>query len=424
VNASSSSASTKTIKRVVSQSSLQSPESSSPVPNSATLAMLRGRNASVSVRRPSIIDNAPLPDRNVLAQRVRSSSVLGSRPYSNVSDAFAPSTSSADTVDASSALPQTTRVASGSSTDVNVPLAAPKPVVAAGSWVPQLSKRLAEPAIPPTGAAQKVSNAVTIPGLAARPRARSMSGIKPTKVTAPPIPSLPSQTLRGSPSLQVPKAPLVSRTPSPVSSILVRNNTASPQPSMHVRFRSIDKRPLPAAVVPLVKNNEPVSQPSQEPNSESRRGGQRPTETPLIKNDEPVGRSLQEHSAEESRGRRTLARAEPPTVVMNEENRPSHAYERSTESSRGRQRTSMEVVSPRGRSASATRATKQPSTRKRAVSVAASPRKTPFLPPPPLPLSPDDILSADSLASAGSRGRISPFPSRPVSRNSARSGAF
>ncbi|KAJ3797906.1 hypothetical protein GGU11DRAFT_744809 [Lentinula aff. detonsa] len=78
--------------------------------------------------------------------------------------------------------------------------------------------------------------------------------------------------------------------------------------------------------------------------------------------------------------------------------------------SRGRQ-----PPTTRGRSASVLSPSKETGSSQRSASAVAFSRNYPL---PPLPVIPVEDYSSDSPASAGSRGRISPFPSRPVSRAS------
>ncbi|KIK55668.1 hypothetical protein GYMLUDRAFT_834512 [Collybiopsis luxurians FD-317 M1] len=412
--------------------------SSSPAP--APVLDARRRNGSISVRRP-VIDNVPLPDTSVLALRFRTGSSQSSRPSSDASDAFSPSPVSVDKITASSSPSTTSRTAQrvqiGSSqsnrpssdasdasdafshsvvsvdksiasssplasrtdsassvnTEPAVPLPAPKPVAVGASWIPQLSSRLTQPERPPAWVQdpQSSEQAVrplppkgsAIPVLSAGQHSRSRSGsiARAARVTSPPsvpslpslpsVPSLPSapSPSRNSPPLQPPpKLESVMRTPSP--SILIRNKAASPvPPSMHVRFRSIDKHPVPPLVVPLV---EPVS------NINNGNAKSRPS-LPEI----PV------------RGRQ-------PTITR-----------KPTGGGSG-------VVSPR-RSASVAAVSRHPTSKRRSASIAATPRNLPHVPPPPsLPLGSAESQSpSESIASAGlNRGRISPFPTRPISRTS------
>ncbi|KAJ4486696.1 hypothetical protein C8J55DRAFT_23265 [Lentinula edodes] len=333
-------AGSRSIKKVSSHSSL-SPGTLSLAPNLAG----RSRNGSLSMRRP-IIHDVPLPDARVLAQRMKAPSAHSSRPYGEVSDAFTPFTISADVA---SALPQT-RLNQGSSTEDRILLAAPEPVALTASWILQPSKQSTESVSPLqansvpnndlfTESNKEASKAVS-------KRSRSVSGARTAKA---PLPSLPPHVVRGSPVLPVPNSDSVSRTPSPGPSILIRSKVASPAPStMHVRFHSINKHPVPAVAVPIVKAE--------------------------------LEKSLDR-----------------------------------SESHRGRQSSNTKVVSPQGRSASVLPPSRETTSSRRSVSVAASSRNHPL---PPLPITPAEGYSSDSPVSAGSRGRVSPFPSRPVSRSS------
>ncbi|KAJ3807243.1 hypothetical protein F5876DRAFT_68280 [Lentinula aff. lateritia] len=330
------------IKKVSSHSSLRSPGTLSLAPDSAG----RNRNGPLPMRRP-IIHDVPLPDARMLAQRMKAPSATSSRPYGEVSDAFTPFTLSADVA---SALPQT-RLNQGSSTQDRILLAAPEPVVATASWVHLPSKQLTESVSPPLQANSVPKNDLFTDtnneaSKAVSGRSRSVSGTKTAKA---PLPPLPPHVIRGSPGIPVPTSDSVSRTPSPGPGILIRSKVASPAPStMHVRFQSINKHPVPAVPVPIVKVE--------------------------------LQKSLERR-----------------------------------ESYRGRQSSNAKVVSPRGRSVSVLPSSREITSSRRSVSVAASSRNHPL---PPLPITPAEGYSSDSPVSAGSRGRVSPFPSRPVSRSS------
>ncbi|KAJ4464713.1 hypothetical protein C8R41DRAFT_114024 [Lentinula lateritia] len=332
----------RSIKKVSSHSSLRSPGTLSLAPDLAS----RNRNGRLPMRRP-IIHDVPLPDARMLAQRMKAPSATSSRPYGEVSDAFTPLTLSADVA---SALPQT-RLNQGSSTQDRILLAAPEPVVATASWVPLPSKQLTESVSPPIPANNVPKNDLFTESnkealKAVSGRSRSVSGTRTAKA---PLPPLPPHVVRGSPGIPVPNSDSVSRTPSPGPGILIRSKVASPAPStMHVRFQSINKHPIPAVPVPIVKVE--------------------------------LQKSL--------------------------ERRESH---------RGRQSSNTKVVSPRGRSASVLPSSREIISSRRSVSVATSSRSHPL---PPLPITPAEGYSSDSPVSAGSRGRVSPFPSRPVSRSS------
>ncbi|KAJ3866138.1 hypothetical protein EV359DRAFT_79846 [Lentinula novae-zelandiae] len=332
----------RSIKKVSSHSSLRSPGTLSLAPDLAS----RNRNGRLPIRRP-IIHDVPLPDARMLAQRMKAPSATSSRPYGEVSDAFTPLTLSADVA---SALPQT-RLNQGSSTQDRILLAAPEPVVATASWDPLPSKQLTESVSPPIPANSVPKNDLFTESnkealKAVSGRSRSVSRTRTAKA---PLPPLPPHVVRGSPGIPVPNSDSVSRTPSPGPGILIRSKVASPAPStMHVRFQSINKHPIPAVPVPIVKVE--------------------------------LQKSL--------------------------ERRESH---------RGRQSSNTTVVSPRGRSASVLPSSREITSSRRSVSVAASSRNHPL---PPLPITPAEGYSSDSPVSAGSRGRVSPFPSRPVSRSS------
>ncbi|KAJ3872745.1 hypothetical protein F5051DRAFT_146924 [Lentinula edodes] len=332
----------RSIKKVSSHSSLRSPDTLALAPDLAG----RFRNGSSSMRRPIILD-VPLPDARMLAQRMKAPSATSTRPYGEVSDAFTPSTISAD-VD--SALPQT-RFNQGSSTEDQILLVAPEPVVATTSRVFLPSERLTESISPPIQANSVPKNDLLTESnkeasKAVSRRSRSVSGARTPKA---PLPPLPPRVVRGSPLHPVPNSDSVSRTPSPGPSILIRSKVASPAPStMHVRFQSINKHPVPAVAVPIVKAE--------------------------------LEKSLDR-----------------------------------SESHRGRQSSNTKVVSPQGRSASVLPPSRETTSSRRSVSVAASSRNHPL---PPLPITPAEGYSSDSPVSAGSRGRVSPFPSRPVSRSS------
>ncbi|KAJ3906914.1 hypothetical protein F5879DRAFT_1066429 [Lentinula edodes] len=332
----------RSIKKVSSHSSLRSPDTLTLAPDMAG----RFRNGSSSMRRPIILD-VPLPDARMLAQRMKAPSATSSRPYGEVSDAFTPSTISAD-VD--SALPQT-RFNQDSSTEDQILLAAPEPVVATTPWVFLPSERLTESISPPIQANSVPKNDLLTESnkeasKAVSRRSRSVSGARTPKA---PLPPLPPHVVRSSPLHPVPNSDSVSRTPSPGPSILIRSKVASPAPStMHVRFQSINKHPFPAVAVPIVKAE--------------------------------LEKSLDR-----------------------------------SESHRGRQSSNTKVVPPQGRSASVLPPSRETISSRRSVSVAASSRNHPL---PPIPITPAEDYSSDSPVSAGSRGRVSPFPSRPVSRSS------
>ncbi|KAF9072381.1 hypothetical protein BDP27DRAFT_1320363 [Rhodocollybia butyracea] len=375
------------LKKIGSNSSLRS-GGFSPAPDSATVT--RSRNGSISMRRPMMNNDVVLPDRSVLAQRMQTPSALN-RPYSDTSDAFTPSTTSSRSSASSTAPQVSTAEASiplaapkptkpimslaAKSFEPAIPLAAPKPMTASGAWVPQLAKSITETVVEVQSAlpgavahieASKEMSRALLPrestSMGPRGRSGSVSGARAMK----PSPSVSSRVSRDPPTLQVRGQDSTSRTPSP--SILVRHNTSTAS-SSHIRFRSIDKHPLPS----MSFKGEEAPQP------EVRR--------------RPSAPERREHT-ESSRGRQPTPRTTNPPA---------------------------EVVSPRGRSVSVARSPsvpKQPSSARRSASVAASPKRLPYL-PPPLPLGSAGIHSpSESLASALSRGRTSPFPSRPVSRAS------
>ncbi|KAJ3970912.1 hypothetical protein EV361DRAFT_255013 [Lentinula raphanica] len=202
----------------------------------------------------------------------------------------------------------------------------------------------------------QVENVVKVP--LSHSRSRSVSGARAPKASSPPKPSMPIHTLaRESPALQVPKGESNRRTPSPGPGILVRNRAASPGPTsaLHVRFLPVQKD----SGVPF--NAPPVDELTER------------------------GRML------------------------------NHGGE----SSRGRQLSNIEVVSPRGRSASLVSPSKEFGKNQRSTSATAFSRNHPL---PPIPLSAEGYSSDDPVSAGSSRGRISPFPSRPVSRASTLTG--
>ncbi|KAJ3994559.1 hypothetical protein F5050DRAFT_463770 [Lentinula boryana] len=323
------------LKKVSSHSSLRGTGAFSSTSDSN----IRSHNGSISIRGAR---DVPLPDASVLAQRMKLPSALSGRPYGDVSDAFTPSTMSA-VVDS----PALSQMRLGQDNiAARVPLAASEPVVTTASWVSQLNKQISESPSPPTQAQVVAKIARSRSDAPSHSHSRSVSRARGPNVSLPPLPI--HATTRESPALQIPKRALVSRTPSPVPGILIRDKAASPAPtlSLHVHFQPIQKHHAAAAASPVKDEF-------------TKRGG----------------------------------------IMLN------HAG-----NSRGRQ-----LSTTRGRSASVLSPSKETGSSQRSASAVAFSRNHPL---PPLPIIPVDGYSSDSPASAGSRGRISPFPSRPVSRAS------
>ncbi|KAF5366348.1 hypothetical protein D9757_011464 [Collybiopsis confluens] len=428
----SSSSSSSPLRTPASTYSSPSHSRNSSTTSSPAPIIMRRRNGSISVRRP-MVDNVPIPDSSVLAQRTRNMASPNTRALNDTIDAFAPSASSAFHSSSSSGNRSDSFSSTGSAggTPVNVtPLPAPQPVVASGSWVPQIFSRLADPEASRTilsepeigrslhsragsGTAQ-VTEQDTTPVVHSHSHSRSNSSTTPS-------------LSRDSPALQVPpNLETVSRALSP--GILIRNKAASPVPQskMHVRFRSIDKHPVPPLVLPSassVKNSALATEPATPAvttmgNSNSNSNSSSGSSTRGRPHQRPPPPPLERAETTVVRGRQTSAVPKTPSSSSSSSNRSTASSQRSAS------------VAPVSRHATSGKrsASVTSSHRNRVPVPAASSTPAPALPqPPPLPVGSMDGAMSPSMDNAGSiRGRISPFPSRPVSRvslYSARVGA-